>query len=138
MDDAEFLRRFEACDWPHSDWHHREHVKIAYLYLRRYPLEEAINQIRAGIKRLNAVHKTPEAIDRGYHETMTQAWMRLVFFTLCEYGPAETADKFFDDHPQLWHMKTLRFFYSRDRLMSTDAKAMFVEPDLTPLPRRKH
>jgi hypothetical protein len=138
MDDAEFLRRFEAGDWPHADWHHREHVKIAYLYLRRYPLEEAINQIRAGIKRLNAVHKTPEAIDRGYHETMTQAWMRLVFFTLCEYGPTETADKFFDDHPQLWQMKTLRFFYSRDRLMSSDAKAMFVEPDLTPLPRRKH
>src|SRR5215813_4308342 len=123
MDDAEFLRRFEACDWPHDDWHHREHVKVAYLYLMRHSLDEAIAKIRAGINRLNAVHKTPESIDRGYHETMTQAWMRLVHFTLCEYGPAETADKFFDDHPQLWQMKTLRLFYSRDRMMSAQAKA---------------
>ena len=71
----------------------------------------------------------------GYDETMTQAWMRLVHHTLCEYGPAETADSFFDQNPQLSQKKVLRLFYPRDLFMSPKAKAEFVEPDLTTFPR---
>ena len=134
MHDESFLQRFEAAEWAPEDWHHREHIKVAYLYLRRYPLEEAIEQIRVAIKRFNAAHQVPETLDRGYHETITQAWMRLVHFTLCEYGAAETADAFFDQHPQLWQMKVLRFFYSKQRIMSAQAKAEFVAPDILELP----
>ena len=71
----------------------------------------------------------------GYHETMTQAWMRLVYLPLCEYGPAENADAFCEQHPQLSQKKVLRLFYSRDRFMPSAAKVGFLEPDLTPLPR---
>jgi hypothetical protein len=66
---------------------------------------------------------------------MTQAWMRLVYLTLCEYGPAENADAFYDQNPQLSQKKVLRLFYSRDLFRSPRAKAEFVEPDLTPLPK---
>jgi len=58
----------------------------------------------------------------------------LVHFTLCEYGPAASADAFFDEHPQLGNMKALRLFYSRDRLMSPEAKGRFAEPDIKPFP----
>jgi hypothetical protein len=134
MDDETFLRHFEDCTWPVEDWHHREHVKAAYLYLRRYPLDEVRALIRERIKRFNAAHHVPEAIDRGYHETVTQAWLQLIHFTLVQSGPAPTADEFFDAHPELWQFKVLRFFYSRDRLPSAEAKAMFLAADLTPLP----
>ncbi len=134
MTDDEFLDQFENCSWPHDQWHHRQHILAAYLYLRRYPLDEAIQRMRMSIKRFNAAHKVPESIDRGYHETLTQAWMRLVHFTLCEYGPADSADAFYDAHPQLWQAKVLRFFYSRERLMSLTAKSQFVPPDLAALP----
>ena len=87
MDDGTFLRQFEDCTWPAVEWRHRQHLKVAYLYLRRSPLPEALERIREGIKRFNAAHQVPETIDRGYHETMTHAWMRLVYFTLQEYGP---------------------------------------------------
>jgi hypothetical protein len=66
---------------------------------------------------------------------MTQAWMRLAHHTLCEYGAAETADVFWDQNPQLSQKRVLRLFYSRELLMSPRAKAEFLEPDLTPLPR---
>jgi hypothetical protein len=66
---------------------------------------------------------------------MTQAWLRLVQLTLCEYGPAETADVFFEQNPQLSQKKVLRLFYSRELFMSPRAKAEFLEPDLTALPR---
>ena len=134
MDDGTFLRQFEDCTWPAVEWRHRQHLKVAYLYLRRSPLPEAMERIREGIKRFNAAHQVPETIDRGYHETMTHAWMRLVYFTLQEYGPCETADEFCDQHPELSQMKVLRFFYSRQLLMSARAKAEYVEPDITPLP----
>ncbi|HEY3762260.1 MAG TPA: hypothetical protein VGN23_10990 [Verrucomicrobiae bacterium] len=133
-DDEQFLAEFESCRVPLDQWHHKEHIKLAYLYLRKYLLDEAIDHVRTRIKAYNAAHKVPEAVDRGYHETMTQAWMRLVHLTLCEYGPAENADKFYEQHPQLWQMKTLRLFYTRDRFMTLQAKQEFIEPDLTPLP----
>lgn len=135
MDDAEFLSTFEACRWPLERWHHRDHVKLAYLYLRRHPLEEASARLRNGIQAHNAVHHIPESLTSGYHETMTQAWLRLVHVILCEYGPADTADGFCDAHPELLEKKALRLFYSRERFLSAEAKATFVEPDLAPLPR---
>jgi hypothetical protein len=137
MDDATFLRQFEECTWPLDQWHHRQHVKVAYLYLRQYPLAQAVDRMRESIQRFNAAHHVPEALDRGYHETLTQAWMHLVHFTLCQYGPAVSADEFFDAHPQLWQMKVLRFFYTRERLMSAEAKARFIDPDLSELPVAK-
>jgi len=135
LDDETFLSRFEAGTFPLAQWHHREHIKVAYLYLRSHPFEIAVQLMRAGIRGLNAAHGVPDEPTRGYHETMTQAWMRLVQLTLCEYGPAGSADEFFDLNPQLAEKKVLRFFYSRDRMMSAEAKAGFVEPDLAPLPK---
>ncbi|HTQ40513.1 MAG TPA: hypothetical protein VMJ32_15920 [Pirellulales bacterium] len=137
MDDEAFLRQFEDCTWPLEQFHHREHVKIAYLYLRRFSFDEALHRMCVGLKRYNATHQVPDALDRGYHETLTQAWMRLVYFTLCEYGPVNTADEFVDQHPQLWQMKVLRLFYSRDRLISREAKQTYLPPDITKLPESK-
>lgn len=68
---------------------------------------------------------------------MTQVWMRLVDFTLHEFGPAASADEFFNSHPQLWQAKVLRFFFSADRLLSAEAKATFIEPDILPLPQAR-
>jgi hypothetical protein len=137
LDDETFLARFEAATWPLQDWHHQQHIKIAYLYLSRYPFDTAITKMCSGVKKLNAAHKVPETIDRGYHETMTQAWMRLVYFTLCEYGPAESADAFYEQNPQLSQKKTLRFFYTKEVFMWPKAKAEFISPDLIPFPQSK-
>ncbi len=101
MDDETFLKQFESAAWPKAEWHHRQHIKVAYLDLRRYPLETATVKIREGIKVYNTAHNVEDTLLSGYHDTMTQAWLRLVHFTLCEYGPAENADVFFEQHPQL-------------------------------------
>lgn len=133
--DEAFLRAFEDCTLPSSEWRHRAHIKVAYLYLRQFPYDQALNRIRESIKRYNAATSTPENLERGYHETITQAWLRLVHLALCEYGPASSADEFLNAQPQLLTHRALRFFYSRERLVSLQAKAEFVEPDLAPLPR---
>lgn len=134
MNDELFLQRFEAADLPEAAWHHREHLRVAYLYLRRYSFVEAMEKARSGIQAVNAAQKIPESIDRGYHETMTLGWMRLVQCALAEFGPEESSDAFLDKHSHLLARRALLFFYSRDRLMSAEAKARFIEPDLTALP----
>ena len=130
MDDESLLQQFENGSFPAEKWRHREHVKVAYLFLRHHPLPAAIERMRTSLQAFNAAQNIPYTLDRGYHETITLVWMRLVHFTLSEYGPADSADQFYDQHPQLWQAKVLRFFYSRDRLMTWEAKRQFVEPDL--------
>ena len=134
MDDETFLRAFEACTLTPEQWRHRSHLRVAYLYLRRHGLTGASEKIPLAIQALNAAHQTPEGLDCGYHHTITIAWLRILRTALQEYGPAETADAFLDGQPQLLEKKILRLFYSRDRIMSWQAKAEFVEPDLAPLP----
>lgn len=135
--DAEFLRLFEARRWPLERWHHRDHIRLAYLYLRGMPFDDAADRIRAGIKAHNEAHGIPDLPTAGYHETMTIAWLRLVRLVLDEYGPEESGEAFCEAHPELMQKKTLRLFYSKDRFMSAEAKRQFLEPDLAPLPRSR-
>ena len=134
MTDEEFLHLFESACLTPEQWRHRDHVRTAYLYLRRHPLDIAFKKMRDGLHTLNAVHKVPDLPERGYHETITLAWLRLVHCALCEFGPAETADLFLDQHTQLLSKRALLLFYSHDLLTSAAAKAAFIEPDLAPLP----
>jgi hypothetical protein len=134
LTDAELLAQFEGGTLPAERWHHAEHIRIAYLHLRQQDFPEALYRMRASLKALNAAQRVPESLDRGYHETLTQAWLRLVSVILAEYGPAESSLAFLETHPELSQRKTLRLFYSRDRIMSSQAKTEFVEPDLAPLP----
>jgi len=129
MNDEEFLTAFEACTI--EEFHHRDHIKAAYLYLQPHPLEEAVARVRTGLQALAVAWSAPvDDLEKGYHETMTQAWVRLVHVTLIDHGAAESADAFCDQHPQLMQKTRLELFYSRDRLMTWTAKREFVEPDL--------
>jgi|GEM_PF-2991753 hypothetical protein len=60
--------------------------------------------------------------------------MRLVYAANRLTGPHESSAEFCAAHPELLDKLLLRRFYSRERIMTLQAKAEFVEPDLTPLP----
>jgi hypothetical protein len=110
-------------------------VKLAYLYAVRFGRDAAAQKLRDGIRAYNAANNVPDTPTRGYRETMTMAWLHIIYTTIEEYGPRATADEFFEFHPQLGQNKMLRLFYSAELLMSARAKHEFVEPDLTSLPR---
>lgn len=133
MTDKELLVAFENCTLPYEQWTHRAHVRVAYLYVHRCDLVSATDRIRTGVQAYNKATDTPGAIDRGYHETITRAFMQLVFAANLQTGPHANSDDFRDAHPELLTKLVLRDYYSRDRLMTWDAKREFVEPDLRPL-----
>lgn len=135
MNDEEHLRRFEDHSLPKEEWTHRAHLKVAYLYLTQFSFAAALERLRTGIQAYNAAQGIQDTPTGGYHETMTQVWLQLVSTALRQFGPADTADAFFDAQTQLCDKGTPLLFYSRDRLMSPEAKRSFVAPDLAPLPK---
>jgi hypothetical protein len=134
VDDAEFLRRFEACEIPLSEWNHRAHLRVAYLYLGRCDLDGAVTRMREGIRRHNAARGIVDTLDRGYHETLTQMWIRILYGVQTACGRESGFDAFLERHPYLLVRLLGRLFYTRDRMMSAEAKRTFVPPDITPLP----
>ncbi len=134
LSDEELLESFESCEIPHNEWTHQAHVRVAYLYLRRHGTHEGLSRIRSGIKALNAAHGTPDSLERGYHETITVAFVRLISKALSEDDRCSTSAELCERHPELLSKAILDRFYSQNRLISTEAKAGFVEPDLMPLP----
>jgi hypothetical protein len=134
MTDVEFLQRFESLTLPLEHWHHRDHLRLAYLYLTRYDFETAARKISAGIRAHNAAHGILDTPTSGYHETQTMLWLHLVAAMLAQYGPGDGVDDFLDFHSQLSAQKIHRLYYSSERFMSPEARAAFVPPDLASLP----
>lgn len=138
MNDSELLAAFESCQLPHNEWTHTAHVRVAYMYANKFDLLTATDTVRLRIQTYNKATDTPEAIDRGYHETITRAFMQLVFAAVAETGPHSSSVEFCKSHPELMDKKALLNYYSRDRIMSWEAKREFIEPDLQPLPFIPH
>lgn len=138
MEDAEWMSKFEDRSLPFDQWTHRAHVRVAFCYLSKYPFEQALEKLRAGIKAYNAANQVPEGPTSGYNETTTVAFLRLVDATMRAYGrvmPTADSEAFCDRHPHLLRKEILRLFYSPEQRMHPEAKTRFVEPDLTNLPR---
>jgi len=127
------IEQFETATLPLERWRHETHVRVAYHYLTQYRLDDAIDHMRRGIQRYNAAHQIPDTIDRGYHETLTQAWLRLLHAIIVADGPFESADTMLEMHPYIRCKVLLRLFYTRERMMSTRAKQQWVEPDICSL-----
>jgi len=128
------LETFEACTIPREEYTHRAHLMVAYLYLRAHPLQQATDKMRTGIHRFNAAKGIENTPSGGYHETLTVAWMRVVHSAMTSYGDEGGPDAFLEQHPHLQCRTLLRVFYSKDRIMSAEARAGWVEPDLVRLP----
>jgi hypothetical protein len=107
---------------------------MAFLYASQYAFDAALDRMRLSIKAYNASQQVPESLDRGYHETITVAFMRLVRNELMRKGPYADSEAFCDCHPDLLDKSLLLRFYSKQRLMTAEAKRGFVEPDLAELP----
>jgi hypothetical protein len=49
VSDDEFVAAFEDCTLPLESFRHADHVRMAFLYLGRYPLLEAIREFSASL-----------------------------------------------------------------------------------------
>ncbi len=131
QEDEEFLQMFEQCSLSGKCWTHVAHVRMAWLQMQRSAsYEEALERIRNGIMAFNAsVHSV------GYHETITVAFARLIFYRR-QISNADTWQQFIDVHEDLISKESpiLHEYYSPETLASPEARSSFIEPDRKPLP----
>jgi hypothetical protein len=127
LDDAAFVRAFEACEL--TPFHHADHLRIAWIYLRALPAAEADARMAAGLRRFAASRGASEK----YHETLTLVWLRLVAAAIGAHAPV-TFDDLLAAEPALLDQARPLTFYSRERLDSAAARTRWVAPDREPLP----
>jgi hypothetical protein len=126
-EDAEFIRRFESCELPPAEFPHREHARLAWLYLRLHPATAALERFSTGLKRYAAFNGKP----RLYHETITWAYILLINERNARAGRAQTWEEFAAANPDLldWRNSVLKNYYREETLGSELAKTVFLFPD---------
>lgn len=123
----EFIARFERCELPAECFPHREHVRLAWLYLRRLPLPEAIARFSESLRRFAAANGKPNL----YHETITWAYILLIHERDARAGRAQTWGEFASANADLldWQNSILKNYYREETLRSELAKKVFLLPD---------
>ena len=126
MTDEELLTSFEGGDEPPGGFHHEQHVRVAWLYLRRLPLAGALERFTTELKRFAEKQGAPQL----YHETITVAFLLLINERLAEHSAA-TWPEFAARYPDLlaWKPSILDRYYQHDTLWSERARRTFVMPD---------
>lgn len=124
---------FQARTLPGDQWTHQAHLRMAWMYLQRHPIDEAHILMRVGIILLNASHGLTETPQRGYHETVTRAYLAIIA-ALMPGDDSPDSLAFITRHAaSLAKGATLRY-YTEPLITSPSARAAFVPPDLAPLP----
>lgn len=129
------LAKFEDGSLPCGQWTHAAHLTVACWYLLCYTEEEAARRVREGIQSYNKAQGIVTTKERGYHETMTYFWTAMVRSFLSKTTIELPIVHLFNLLVANYEDKHLPFtYYSRDRLLSWEARQNVIEPDLKPLP----
>lgn len=129
MDDQEFITQFEAGALPAESFHHQDHVRMAWLYLDRAPVLEALVNFAESLKRFAAANGKPGL----YHETITWAYIFLINERRARFDRQHTWHEFAAANADLldWRNGILRQYYRAETLSSALARRVFVMPDQT-------
>jgi hypothetical protein len=130
LSDEALVVEFESCRLPTAQFHHADHIRLAWILLGQMDEAEATRRIERAIRRY-AEHN---GIGQKYHQTITLAWMMLVAAARRATPHAACFDEFAEQHPELLAVKNLNNYYTSERLASPEARAGWLEPDLEPLP----
>jgi hypothetical protein len=129
LSDGELVRKIEDCTLE-TEFHHADHIRLAWIYLRTLPETEAADRMASTLKRYSAHKGKPDR----YHHTMTLAWVRLVSAARRATPKTEVFGEFVAAQPHLADQKTLLSHYSQECLDNPAARTGWIEPDLRPLP----
>jgi len=122
----ELIERFESGAIANDSFHHADHVKLAFSYLERHSVLDALHKFSTALKQFAANNGKAQL----YHETITCAYFFLIHerMTLSENMNWE---EFARDNPDLfiWKGGVLTRYYREATLKSDLARKVFLLPD---------
>ena len=127
MTEHEWMAEFEKCTLPNGSFHHADHVKMAFLYLQKYPPLEALSRFSSALKRFAAAQGKPDL----YNETITWGFILLIRERMARASSPQSWAEFSASNADLlrWDNNVLRKYYSPETLSSELAKRVFLFPD---------
>jgi hypothetical protein len=125
MTNQELIHLFEIDSLP-GEFHHADHVRLAFAYLCEYPLFEALPRFSAALKRF----ATARGKSQLYNETITCAYFFLIRERMAHCEGASWED-FAHANPDLlmWKNGVLSRYYREATLRSELARNIFLMPD---------
>ena len=131
----DLVAQFETCSLPKEKWTHEAHFVMALWYCSHQPLPLAMQSIRNGIKKYNVSVGGANTDDSGYHETITVFYVQ----TIINYLLKKDATQNFEHklaglfHQPFLAKDFLLQYYSKNLLMSKDARTLWIAPDIQSL-----
>lgn len=125
MTDAELIEAFESCTL--GSFHHRDHVRVTWTYLRQGSPLQALERLIPALKRF----AESKGLHDLYHETITWAFALLIHERMQRMEPDHTFAQFAERNPDLldYENSILRRYYDEATLKSDFARRVFVLPD---------
>lgn len=125
MTTQDIIRQFET-DTLAGEFHHGDHVRLAFAYLQEFPPQEALDRFTKALKRYAAARSKSQL----YHETITHAYFFLIRERMARSGPAQW-DDFARQNSDLlqWKPGILDRYYRDSTLQSDLARSVFLFPD---------
>ncbi|MGI9263271.1 MAG: hypothetical protein ACR2QR_14590 [Woeseiaceae bacterium] len=124
------ITEFEEHAFEVEAFDHEAHLFVAWQYLQQFELLESIDRFRQTLISLTRKLEIPGK----YHETIT--WFYMIAVAEGATGDAQTDWGIFkQENPALFRRSpsVVRDYYSGARLMSEQARATFLLPDLAAL-----
>lgn len=124
MSDEELLAALDTTSLDPNAFHHRDHIRLAWLLLNRHSFALALGRFSEGLRRFTAAIGRPGL----YHETITCAFVVLIHERMLsgQSWPGfekANADLF------AWNPSVLDRYYTPETLASDRARQVFVMPD---------
>jgi hypothetical protein len=126
--DEDFLVAFEAMEIPGSEFRHRDHIRLAWIYLRNEGLADGAARFCSGFKRY-VRHIGCEA---KYHETITWFYLALVNERIHRGLPTSSWDEFLAANSDILENARgmLLERYSAGTIEDPISRKVFILPDL--------
>jgi hypothetical protein len=129
-DDAELAAILPGITRPSGQFRHRQHIKLAFVVVRRYGMPEATTRICDWIQRIARYERAPQK----YHHTVSRAWVEIVAHHVGADPDCADFDTFAARHPALLDKRLLSRHYRSSTLAGAAARRGWVAPDLLPFP----
>lgn len=127
-------RGFHGCTLPREEFTHRAHLQVGLWNLLQFPADVALDRLREGIRRFNESVGGTNTATSGYHETITRFYVWAIGRFLDGEDRSRPIDELAEELvARIGDREFPMRYYSRDRLMSSEARLAWVEPDRTPL-----
>ena len=121
---------------PRDEWTHEAHLAATTYLLLKHPEIDLDNELPGLIRRYNESVGGVNSDSEGYHDTITHAFLRGIRMFLEEADASRPIHELVNEllmtavGRRNWPLR----FWSKDRLMSVEARRGWVEPDLAPIP----